>query len=74
MGYATFNTMSYLEDANIVLTVHWTANPPVPKHYTVYLTVFVYLLTKYIGIISSLHRCCSVHLLVAIDSIKLLFD
>jgi hypothetical protein len=37
-GYVTFNTTSYLEDAAVVLTVHWIANPPVPIHYTVYCT------------------------------------
>jgi hypothetical protein len=38
-GYVTFNTASYLEDAAVVLTVHWIANPPVPISYTVYCTV-----------------------------------
>jgi hypothetical protein len=69
-GYVTFNTASYLEDADVVLTVHWIANPTVPIPYTVYLTVAVYLLTKDIGMISSVRLCCSVHILVAIDSIK----
>jgi hypothetical protein len=68
--YITFNTTSYLEDAAVVLTVYWIANPPVPIHYNVYRTVVVYLLTKDLGMISSVRLCCSVHLLVAIDSIK----
>jgi hypothetical protein len=38
-GYVTFNNASYLEDAAVVLTVHWIANPPVPICYTVYRTV-----------------------------------
>jgi hypothetical protein len=38
-GYVTFNSTSYLEDAAVVLTVHWIANPPVPIRYTVYRTV-----------------------------------
>jgi hypothetical protein len=37
--YVTFNTASYLEDAAVVLTVHWIANPHVPICYTVYRTV-----------------------------------
>jgi hypothetical protein len=74
IGYVTFNTKSYLEDTDVVHSVHWIANPPVPIHYTVYLTVVVYLLIKDIGMISSEHRCCSIHLLVAIDSIKSLFN
>jgi hypothetical protein len=32
-------TTSYLEDAVVVLTVHWIANPTVPIGYTVYRTV-----------------------------------
>jgi hypothetical protein len=72
-GYVTFNTASYLEDADVLLTVHWIANPPVPIRYNVYRTVVVYLLTKDIGMISSVRLCCSVYLLVAIDSIKSLF-
>jgi hypothetical protein len=62
IGYVTFNTTSYLEYADVVLTVHWIANPPVPIHYTVYRIVVVYLLTKDIGMISSVRRCCSVRL------------
>jgi hypothetical protein len=73
IGYVTFITAYYLEGANVVLTVHWIPNPPVNMHYTVHRTVVVYLLTKDIGMISSVHRCCSVHLLVTIDSIKYLF-
>jgi hypothetical protein len=64
IGYVTFNTASYLEDANVILTVHRISNPPVPIRYTVYHTVVVYLLTKYIGVISSVRRCCSIHVLV----------
>jgi hypothetical protein len=72
-GYATFNTASYLEDADVVLTVHWIANSPVHIRYTVYRTVVVYLLIKDLGMISSVRLCCSVHLLVTIDYIKSLF-
>jgi hypothetical protein len=72
-GCVTFNTASYLEDAAVVLTVNWIANAPVPMRYTVYRTFVVYLLTKDLGMISSVRLCCSVHLLVAIDSIKSLF-
>jgi predicted membrane chloride channel (bestrophin family) len=61
-GYVTLNTASYLEDAAVILTVHWIANTPVPIHYTVYLTVVVYLLIKDFGMISSVRLCCSVHL------------
>jgi hypothetical protein len=68
--YVTFNTSSYLEDAAVVLTVHWIANPPVPIRYTMYRTVVVYLLTKDLRMISSVHLCCSVHILLAIDPIK----
>jgi hypothetical protein len=39
MCYVTFNTASYLDDANVVHTVHWIVNPPVPIHYNVYHTV-----------------------------------
>jgi hypothetical protein len=74
IGYVTFNTTSYLEDADVVITVHWIANQPVPICYSVYHTVVIYLLTKDIGIVSYVHRCCSGHLLVAIDSIKSLFN
>jgi hypothetical protein len=73
IGYVTLNTYSYLEDADVVLTVYWMANPPVPIHYTVYHAVVVYLLTKNIGMISSVRRCCSIHLLLTIDSVKSLF-
>jgi hypothetical protein len=73
IGYVTFNTASYLEDTDIVLNVQWIANPSVPILYNVYRTVVVYLLPKDIGMISSLRRGCSVHLLVTIDSIKSLF-
>jgi hypothetical protein len=38
-GYVTFNNAYYLEDTTVVLTVHWTAKPPVPMRYTVYHTV-----------------------------------
>jgi hypothetical protein len=68
--YVTFNTASYLEDTDGALTVHWIANPPVPIYYTVYCTVAVYLLTKDIGMISSVRRCFFVHLLVTIYSNK----
>jgi hypothetical protein len=73
IGYVIFNTAPYLDDTNVLLTVHWIANPPVPIHYTVYRTVVVYLLTKAIGMVSSVRHCCYVHLLVTIDSIKSLF-
>jgi hypothetical protein len=69
-GCVTFNNASYLEDAAAVLNVHWIANPHVTIQYTVYHTVVVYLLTKNLGMISSVRLCCSVHLLVAINSIK----
>jgi hypothetical protein len=71
--YVTFNTAYYLEDADVVLTVQWIANPPVPIRYNMYSSVVVYLLTKDIGMISSVSLCCSVHILVAIDSFKSLF-
>jgi hypothetical protein len=69
-SHVTFNTASYLEEDAAILNVHWIANPPVPICYTVYRTSDVYLLTKDLGMISSVHLCCSVHLVVAIDSIK----
>jgi hypothetical protein len=74
IGYVTFTTASYLEDADVVLTVQWIANPPVPIRYTVYRTVVVYFRTKDLRMISSVRRCFSVHLSVAIDSIKSLFN
>jgi hypothetical protein len=73
-GYVTFSTASYLEDADVVRTVQWIANLPVPIRYIVHRTVVVYLLTKDLGMISSVRLCCSVHILVAIDSIKSLFN
>jgi hypothetical protein len=73
IGYVTFITASYLYDADVVLAVHWIATPPVHICYTVYRTVVVYLLTKDIRMISSVLRCCSLNLLVTIDSIKSLF-
>jgi hypothetical protein len=72
-GCVIFNTASYSEDAAVVLTVHWIANPPVPIRYIVYRAVVVYLLTKDLGMISSIRLCCSLHLLVAVDYIKSLF-
>jgi hypothetical protein len=72
--YVTFNTASYLEDAGVVITVHWIANTHVPMCCTVYRTFVVNLLTKDIGMISYVCRSCSVHILVAIDHIKSLFN
>jgi hypothetical protein len=74
IGYVTLNTASYLEDANVVINVHWVANPHVPIHYAVYRTVVFYLLTKDTGMISSVRCWFSLHLLVAIDSIRSLFN
>jgi ABC-type polysaccharide transport system permease subunit len=65
---------SYLEDADVVLTVHGIANLPVHIRYTVYRTVIVYLLTKDSGMINSVCHCFFVHLLVTIDYIKLVFN
>jgi hypothetical protein len=73
IGYVTFLAVSYCSYSDVVLTVHWIAHPPVHECYTVYRIVVVYLLTKDIGMISSVRHCCSVHLLVTIDSIKSLF-
>jgi hypothetical protein len=70
IGYVTFNTASYLKDTDVIITVHWIANPPVPISYNVHHTVVVYLRTKDIGMISSVRCCCSIHILVTIDSIK----
>jgi hypothetical protein len=73
IGYVVFLIVSYFSEDDVVLTVHWIAHPPVHECYTVYRIFVVYLLTKDIGMISSVRRFCSVHLLVTIDSIKLLF-
>jgi hypothetical protein len=61
-GYVAFNTASFLEDAAVVLTVHWISNPPVPIRYTVYHIVCFYLLTKDRGMISSVHLFCYAHI------------
>jgi hypothetical protein len=72
-GYVTFNTASYLEDADVVPTVHWIYSPPV--HIVIMCTVqfVVYLRTKDRGMISSIRLFCSIHILVTYYSVKSLF-
>jgi hypothetical protein len=61
IGYVTFNTASYLEDANVVFTVQWIANPPVPIRNNVYRTVVSICSLKNTGtgMVSSVRRICA---------------
>jgi hypothetical protein len=61
-GYVAFDTASLPEDACVVLTVQWVANPLAPIRYTVYRTVCCYSRTKDRGMISSIHLFCSIHI------------